>query len=64
MTRRALSRIACPLPTLPGMYFWDAWGSDVEVIKRGRHLYVTPPCKGAVEIRVTEMIAGNFVRAK
>ena len=51
------------LPHGPGEYFWDHWKSLVTVVKRGNSLYVTPPCKGAVEIKISQRTVGKFVAA-
>lgn len=51
------------LPHGPGEYFWDHWKSLVTVVKRGNSLYVTPPCKGAVEIKISRRTVGKFVAA-
>lgn len=50
------------IPTLPGLYYWDAYKQNVELYRKGRckRLFVTPPIRGAVEIRVTPRIAGTF----
>lgn len=48
------------LPTTPGTYWWDHWKSLVEVTQRGRSLYVTPPSKSSIEIRVTPRLVGVF----
>lgn len=60
------SRLAAPLPDKPGTYFWDTWGTYVEVYKKpgGRHLYVKPPVPNAVEVRISDRIAGNFIAKK
>jgi len=56
---RARARPSNPTtPTLPGRYYWTEWKAEVEVIKRGRTLYVTPP--GGVELKITPSIAGQF----
>lgn len=62
--RKFLDRLARPLPTEPGKYFWDAYGQVVELYKKSRckGLFVTPPIRGAVEIRVTPRIVGTFVK--
>jgi hypothetical protein len=52
------------IPSEPGMYWWDEWDCKVEVKKRGNSLYVTPPAKTAVEVRITNNIAGNFFSLK
>lgn len=46
------------LPSTPGLFYWTEWKSNVDVTRRGRHLYVTPP--GGIEVRVTHRIAGSF----
>lgn len=48
------------LPTVPGRYIWDHWKSLVTVVKRGNSLYVTPPCKGAMEVKISTRIVGTF----
>jgi len=50
-----------PLPTEPGMYFWDHWGCVVEVYKKrgGRCLYTKPP--GGIEVKISPRIAGRFI---
>ena len=61
--REFLRRLASPLPTKPGRYFWSEYGQVVELVKKrgSKSLFVTPPIKGAVQIRVTDRIAGTFV---
>lgn len=58
--RRSITK---PLPTVPGVYFWDTWGAPVEVYKKkgGRRLYVTPPIVGGIEVCISGRIAGTFV---
>lgn len=65
MARRSIrpSRVRRPtnrsqLPTEPGAYYWSEWKATVDVTKRGKYLYVTPP--GGVEVRITPYIAGTF----
>ena len=48
------------MPKVPGDYFWDTWDAVVEVAKRGNSLYVTPPARTSVEIRVSLATAGKF----
>jgi hypothetical protein len=60
-TKRRTMRVPGQLPVSPGEYYWDHWRAKVSVVKRGSSLYVTPPCKGAVEVKITPNIAGNFV---
>lgn len=48
------------LPSGPGEYLWDHWKARVMVTKRGRSLYVTPPCKGGVEIKISLRTVGKF----
>lgn len=50
------------VPTEPGEYYWDHWKANVRLVQRGRALYVTPPAKNAVEVRVTPNIAGTFTK--
>lgn len=57
---RRISSWRDDIPTFPGKWYWTAWHSTVEVVKRGKSLYVTPPCTGAVEVKVTPNIAGSF----
>lgn len=45
-------------PTAPGRFFWSEWNAEVEVFKKGRKLFVTPP--GGVTIPVTPHLAGRF----
>lgn len=52
------------IPKTPGVYYWIEWGENVEVIKRGKHLYVTPPIAGGIEVRVSGRIAGHFLPAR
>lgn len=56
-------RLADPIPTKPGRYFWSEYGQVVELTRKrgGKHLYVIPPIAGAIQIRVTNRIAGSFV---
>lgn len=63
-SRAFIRNLAAPLPDKPGRYFWSEWGSLVTVTKRGRSLYVTPPCKGAIEIKITPRSAGIFTEVK
>lgn len=51
------------LPTVPGMYFWDAYDQLVIVYKKkgGKALYVTPPGVNAIEVKITPRIAGKFI---
>lgn len=51
-----------PIPTEPGVYYWDHYGCVVTVYqKRGGHqLYVKSP--RGVEIRITKRIAGVFLK--
>lgn len=60
------AEIAKPIPKSAGTYYWSEYGCNVEVRrKRGSpHLYVTPPMRGGVEIRITPRIAGVFLEAK
>ena len=51
------------LPSAPGEYFWDHWKSLVTVVRRGNSLYVTPPCNGALEIKISAKVVGKFVAA-
>lgn len=51
------------IPTSPGSYYWSEYKSFVNVVERRGKLYVTPPIRGGVEIRVTERIAGVFTKA-
>jgi hypothetical protein len=57
---RRVSSCRDDIPTFPGKWYWTAWHSTVTVVKRGNSLYVTPPCTGAVEVKVTPNIAGSF----
>lgn len=47
-------------PVTPGRYYWSEYKCEVDVIKRGRYLYVTPPGSVAVEVRVSPRIAGTW----
>lgn len=49
------------LPTTAGRYFWTEWDTVVTVTKRGGSCYVTPPAKTAVEVKITNNIAGEFL---
>ena len=51
-------------PTKPGVYYWSEYKCNVEIIKLGKFLYVTPPINGGVEIKVTSRIAGKFSEPK
>lgn len=53
-------RTSRQLPTKPGIYWWSTWKALVEVVKRGSALYVTPPARTAVEVRISPRIAGEF----
>lgn len=66
INRAFLDRLARPLPTKPGRYFWDEWGTVVTLYSKrgGKHLYVVPPGKGSIEIRVSARIAGTFVKVE
>lgn len=46
------------IPDHPGLYYWSEWKCLVNVVMRGKGLYVTPP-KG-IEVRITPNIAGRF----
>lgn len=46
-------------PIMQAYYKWTAWSAVVQVMKRGRKFYVTPP--GGVEIQVTARTAGEFI---
>ena len=59
--RRTVPRVG--LPTAPGCYYWSTWKSLVHVVKRGQALYVTPPGKNGVEVKITPNIAGTFIAA-
>lgn len=50
------------LPTRPGAYYWDTWDAVVNVYTKPHRkgLFVTPPCRGAIEVRITPYIAGTF----
>lgn len=56
--------LSMPLPNEPGTYFWSEWGANVQVTKRGRFCYVTPPGRNRMEIKITKRIAGCFVKVK
>lgn len=48
------------LPSGPGEYLWDHWKARVMVTKRWRSLYVTPPCRGGIEIKISLRTVGKF----
>ena len=50
-------------PAVPGRYYWGEYNCEVDVIKRGKYLYVTPPGPAAVEVRVSPRIAGTWLPA-
>lgn len=54
--RRTIAR--ADIPDHPGLYYWSEWKSLVQVVMRGRSLYVTPP--NGVEVKITPNIAGRF----
>lgn len=66
INRAHIRNIAAPPPDKPGRYFWSEYGQAVDVYRKkgGRHLYVVPPIKGGIEIRITERIAGIFTPYK
>lgn len=59
-----MAEIAHPLPTKPGKYFWDEWGAVVDITKKGRSLWVTPPTAGAIPVRISRRTAGIFVKVQ
>lgn len=48
------------IPTEPGRYYWSEWKAFVDVVRKGRSLFVTPPASTAVEVKITNNIAGSF----
>lgn len=60
-TRRPLNR--SELPTKPGRYYWSEWKAVVDVYTKGprcRALFVVPPVRGGIEVRISPFIAGTF----
>lgn len=51
------------IPLEPGLYHWDEWNQIVKVYKKNpksKDLFVFPPGKGSVELKITPRIAGRF----
>lgn len=52
------------IPDHPGLYYWSEYRALVTVTMRRGGLYVTPPIKGGVEIKITPNIAGRFEKRR
>lgn len=48
------------IPDHQGLWYWSEYKCLVNVVLRRGGLYVTPPMKGAIEVKITPNIAGRF----